>query len=250
MTRRRRRSRPTTTARVATATSLADLQPNTKNPRKPWSATQLEAFRKSLLQFGDLGGIVRNLTTNQLIGGHKRIDAFKAGQDVQIVAQPQATDAQGTVAHGYVVVDGARFSYREVRWSLEQETAANLAANRWAADWDWQLVSEALQTINNDELRSITGFADHELKNLLAADWSPQAKGDLMGADNGTGDHAVHLSATQYELLTQAKARLDPTAAISDAGAVELLCRRCLNDTAAMTEPPSARVNRSRRARA
>jgi hypothetical protein len=212
-----------------TATSLDDLKANEKNPRKPWSTVQLAAFKKSLVQFGDLGGIVRNLTTNQLIGGHKRIEAFRSGTDVQLSVVQQAADAQGTVAHGYVIVDGARFGYREVRWTLAQETAANLAANRWAAEWDWQLVADALQTIDGDELRAITGFADHEIANLMAADWSKPAVGDLMGGQQ-PGDHAVHLSQTQYDLLINAKARLDPTAAVSDAGAVEMMCRRVLND--------------------
>ncbi len=226
--RRDRRRRPPP---ITTATSLADLKPNTKNPRKPWAPEQLEAFRKSLAKFGDLGGIVRNLTTNQLIGGHKRIEAFQAGSDVKIVATPQPADAQGTVAHGYVLVDGARFAYREVQWSIEDETAANLAANRWAAEWEWQLVAEALQTITSDELRALTGFADHELANLLAADWTKPDKGALMGAEQEGHDHAVHLSATQYALLVDAKARLDPTGPISDAGAVEVLCRRLLQTT-------------------
>jgi hypothetical protein len=210
-----------------TATSLSDLVPNAKNPRKPWSNAQLDAFKKSLVRFGDLGGIVRNLTTNQLIGGHRRIEAFRAGHKVEIVTTPQTIDAQGTVAHGYVIVDGARFGYREVRWSADDEMAANLAANRWAAEWDWQLVSDALKSISTDELRSLTGFADHELANLMAADWNKPATGDLMGTADDAG-HSVHLSPSQYELLTDAKARLDPTGAISDANAIEELCRRLL----------------------
>ncbi len=62
--------------------SLADLVPNARNPRKPWTVPidQLVAFRASLIKFGDLGGIVRNLETNQLIGGHKRVEAFSDGR--------------------------------------------------------------------------------------------------------------------------------------------------------------------------
>jgi hypothetical protein len=207
-------------------TTIADLLPNKQNPRKPWSPAQLEAFKASLLKFGDLGGIIRNRTTNQLIGGHKRIDAFRGGTEVAIEAVAQPIDRQGTVAHGYVLVDGARFGYREVEWSIEVETAANLAANRWAAEWDWQLVAEALQVIDSDELRTLTGFRDDELKNLMAADWTKAEAGSLLG--DAEGNHAIQLTAAQYDLLTEAKARLDPTAAISDAGAIEALCRRLL----------------------
>jgi hypothetical protein len=147
---------------------------------------------------------------------------------VQIVTTPQDVDAQGTVAHGSVIVDGARFGYREVRWSIEDETAANLAANRWAAAWDWQLVAEALIAIGDDELRTLTGFEDHELKNLMAADWSKPQPGSLLAEADKSADHAVHLTAAQYDLLTAAKAAIDPTGMVSDAGAIELMCRRIL----------------------
>jgi len=226
------------------ARSLDDLLPNKANPRKPWNPAQIEAFRKSLAEFGDLGGIVRNVTTNQLIGGHKRVEAFKAGTSVKIHCDKQPEDAHGTVAYGYVIVDGARFSYREVRWPLAKETAANLAANRWAAEWDWQLVSEALKTIDSDELRAITGFADHELANLMAADWNKPARGALMG-EVEAGAHAVHLTASQYDVLTKAKAFLDPTGAISDAGAVEMMCRRVLSEKPPVEARPTGRHARA-----
>jgi integrase len=210
----------------APATSIDQLLPNAKNPRKPWDAEQLKSFRDSLVKFGDLGGIVRNVTTNQLIGGHKRIEAFRAATSVKVTATPQPPDPQGTIAHGYVLVDGARFAYREVRWSEADEIAANLAANRWGAEWDWQLVSDALKAIGDDDLLAMTGFRPDELSNLMAADWTVAAKGDLMGADDES--HVVHLSPPQYALLTDAKAKIDPTAAISDAAAIERLCRDVL----------------------
>jgi hypothetical protein len=211
------------------APTLADLHPNTKNPRKPWTNDQLAGFRQSLLKFGDLGGIVRNLTTDQLIGGHKRVEAFRDAAAVQVVAAPQDVDAQGTVAHGYVVVDGNRFAYREVRWSVDDEMAANLAANRWGAEWDWKLVADTLKSIGDAELLALTGFEDHELANLMAADWTKPLRGDLMGGDDETKPHTVQLTAAQYNLLVDAKAKLDPTGAISDAAAVEAMCRDVLD---------------------
>jgi hypothetical protein len=149
-----------------------------------------------------------------------------------------------------VIVDGARFGYREVRWSIEDETAANLAANRWAAAWDWQLVAEALQTIGDDELRTLTGFEDHELANLMAADWTKPAAGTLLGEADTDAEHAVHLTAAQYDLLTAAKAALDPTGGVSDAGAVEQLCRRLLDDLDRDRRPttPSRRRQQTNRA--
>jgi len=53
-------------------------------------------------------------------------------------------------------------------------------------------------------------------------------KGTLMGDAPDADAHVVTLTAAQWVLLTDAKAKLDPTGAMSDAGAVELLCRRLL----------------------
>jgi len=227
--------------RAATpATTLDDLAPNPKNPRKPFTADELKTFRDSLERFGDLGGIVRNRTTDQLIGGHKRIEAFRAATTVKVVATPQAKDRQGTVALGYVLVDGTRFAYREVEWTRATEIAANLAANRWGAEWDWRLVAESLKAIGDDELRAMTGFADHELANLMAADWDAPKKGDLMGDSEG-GGHAVKLTEEQYTLLSTVKAKLDPTSQIGDAEAIATVCRAWL------ASKPTAARTRARR---
>lgn len=212
------------------AISIADLLPNPQNPRLPWKPEQLAPFVASLRTFGDLGGIVRNRTTNHLVGGHKRVEVFRESGAVEIHAHPQMPDAQGTVSVGYVLVDGMRFSYREVEWPEEREAAANLAANRWAAQWDWALVSDTLRSITDTELLTMTGFADHELANLLAADWNPAAVGSLDGAR--TEEHTIKLTAAQYALLRSAGERLttdlgleDP---LTDALAIEHLCSRFL----------------------
>jgi len=205
--------------------SLDDLRPNPLNPREDWKPEQVESFTRSLDRFGDLGGIVRNLTTDHLVGGHKRVAVFRQATKVEVTATPQAEDRQGTVAHGYVIVDGNRFAYREVRWTEEIETAANLAANRWAAEWQWQGVSEALKGISDLTLLGLTGFADHELSNLLAAEWNPAQVGALPN-DHGNG-HAVHLTPEQFAQLQAVKAVLgEPD--LSDADTIERLCSRVL----------------------
>ena len=91
---------------------------------------------RSLATFGDLSGIVKNITTGQLIGGHKQVEAFKIAADVQIEKSKAKPNTQGTTAFGYVVADGNRFAYREVQWTPEKERQANLAANQWGAEWD------------------------------------------------------------------------------------------------------------------
>lgn len=210
--------------------ALAAFTPNPLNPRQPWQPDQREAFTQSLRRFGDLGGIVRNLTTGQLVGGHKRVEVFRAAPDVQIVKTDQDADGQGTVAHGYVVVEGTRFAYREVRWSPAVETAANLAANRWGAEWDWQLVAGSLHTIGDTDLLALTGFPADELTNLLAADWSPEAPGTMPTDEMHA--HVVRLTEEAYALVQQAKAHLQGVGsevnkeAWTDSRVIEVACAR------------------------
>jgi hypothetical protein len=205
------------------------LTPNPRNPRTPWKEEQLEPFRESLRRFGDLGGIVRNLTTGQLVGGHKRVEVFRTTTAPTIVKTDQAEDGQGTVAIGYVIVDGTRFAYREVRWPAEVEAAANLAANRWGAEWAWQMVSETLQGISDPALLPLTGFPAHELETLLAADWMPATR-ETLPDDSGQA-HLVRLSDEQHALLQQVKDRLATRFdnAITDPMAIAFLCKEFLH---------------------
>lgn len=212
-------------------TTFEDLTPNPRNPREAWKPEQLEPFKASLRRFGDLGGIVRNLTTGQLVGGHKRVEAFREATAVQIESTAQPADAQGTVAHGYVIADGNRFAYREVRWTAEVEAAANLAANRWGAEWAWQMVSETLQGISDPELLGLTGFPAHELENLLAADWEPAAR-EPLPMEHGSG-HLVKLTDEQHALLVACREVLSTRyeGEITDARVVTLVCTEFLDAT-------------------
>jgi len=202
--------------------TLTDLVANPTNPREPWKAEQVAPFLASLKRFGDLGGIVRNVSTGQLVGGHKRVEAFHSAAAVEVVCTPQPEDAQGTVGHGYVLADGMRFSYREVRWPPDVEAAANLAANRWQADWDWQGVADALKQIDEGELRDLTGFPAHEIATLLAGDWSPATPSGSLPDGEG-GGHVVKLTAEQYALLDLVRPQFPE--AETDAALVEMMCQ-------------------------
>lgn len=204
--------------------TLDDLHANPKNPREDWKPEQQAPFLASLRTFGDLGGIVRNIATGQLVGGHKRVEAFRTATTVEIEKTDQPEDGQGTVAHGYVIVDGHRFGYREVRWTPELETAANLAANQWGAEWEWQGVSEALKGIEDLDLLGLTGFPDHELQNLRAADWNPVEREPSMPEDGHR--HTVGFTEEQYARLQEVRARF-PEAADPEFSDVQLIGLMC-----------------------
>lgn len=164
--------------------TLQSLKANAKNPRKEWSSDEKKAaFVKSLSEFGDLSGIVWNSRTKQLVGGHKRIEEFKSDDAAKIeyTNKLETADVSGTTAYGYVMLtSGVRFAYREVNWDKKKEMAANLAANQWAAEWDWEGVSDMLKELNDGEFDlSLTGFDHSEFEPLLAAEWDPPAAGDM-----------------------------------------------------------------------
>ena len=150
---------------------IGELSLTPYNPRKPWTETQKERFARSLREFGDLSGVVYNTRTQRLVGGNKRCERFaEDGGIVVIEKRLDSPDPTGTIAYGHVVVDGTRFAYREVDWPEEKEKAANLAANRWHAEWDEDQLSELLREIEGTPLIELTGFDDAELMHLSQPD--------------------------------------------------------------------------------
>lgn len=126
---------------------LTDLKPAAYNPRKITDA-QLARLKKSLDEFGDLSGIVFNVRTQTLIGGHQRIKNIDA--DCKITKKPY-TDKTGTVALGYIEAESGRMTYREVDWSEEKEKKANIAANKHGGEFDDDLLKELLDDLKLED---------------------------------------------------------------------------------------------------
>ena len=120
--------------------TVEDLKPAPYNPRVI-TREQRQALSTSLLQYGDLSGIVFNRRTGQLVGGHQRVAFFRKAASKKIVKEPRI-DSTGTVAVGYVAIQDAktkkihRHHYREVDWDVHTEMAANIAANAAGGDFD------------------------------------------------------------------------------------------------------------------
>jgi len=151
--------------------NLDDLSHSDWNPRKI-SDHDFEALKKSMLEFGDLSGVVKNLETGTLVGGNQRLDAFRQLQAPRIVLthtyiQPTPV---GTVAVGYIELpNGERFGYREVRWPLAREKAANIAANRIQGEFDRDLLAKVTAELKDldPKLLDLTGQTLEEIDELL-----------------------------------------------------------------------------------
>lgn len=152
-------------------TDIQSLKANPKNPRQI-SKFDYDNLVQSIKIFGDLSGIVFNETTEQLVGGHQRVEAFK-----QLGGQPVVTErlsepnSVGTVARGHVLLGDEQYAYRIVRWEAAFESAANVAANRIQGDFDKDLLAQLdynlSQLDNSADLLALTGQDEDELNKML-----------------------------------------------------------------------------------
>ncbi|OGC94593.1 MAG: hypothetical protein A2W25_02385 [candidate division Zixibacteria bacterium RBG_16_53_22] len=118
------------------------MKPFPRNPRTI-SAAELTALEASMQEFGDLGGIVHSLETDEIIGGNQRISAMNAfGVSPTITESFDPPTPQGTVAVGYILFNGERFNYRAVRWTPEQCRRANIIANAAGGHFDFSILAE------------------------------------------------------------------------------------------------------------
>ncbi len=111
--------------------TLAGLKAADYNPRNI-TEQEVKALSTSLDEFGDISGVSFNELTGNLVGGHQRTKLFRemgAEERIEIVKEFKKPTKRGTMAHGFVILDGERYSFRIVRWELAKEMAANLAAN-------------------------------------------------------------------------------------------------------------------------
>lgn len=152
---------------------LDDLVDNPRNPRFI-KDREFEALKQSISKFGDLSSIVFNVRTQQLIGGHMRVKAFRALQGQKRVVIEHRFDVpnrHGTIAIGHVELDGELYKYREVDWSPEWAEAAGIAANHIMGEDNSDLLAQVAydlkQLENGDDLLALTGLADKEIEKLL-----------------------------------------------------------------------------------
>lgn len=134
-----------------------------KNPRKI-SDKQREELESYLRELGDLGGIVHDLNSDQIIGGNQRSAVFDINKcEIVIGHKMKRPDSQGTVGLGYVIWKGKRYAYRQVRWTPKQCEKANIVANKAGGEWDDDLLKQYFR----DKDLINWGFSDDEVLDLF-----------------------------------------------------------------------------------
>ncbi len=114
-----------------------------KNPRKI-TYKQLDQLRENIKELGDLSGIVHDLNTDEIIAGNQRskiIDINKC--EIVITEKYDEPTEQGTVAWGYVIFEGQKLNYRQVRWTDQQRNKACITANSLGGEFDYKILNES-----------------------------------------------------------------------------------------------------------
>ena len=151
-------------ANAPEAHTVEALKPAPYNPRKI-KPEALDNLGESMQEFGDLSGVVRNVRTDRLVGGHQRKKTFDPSWKIERNA---VKDKTGTVAVGYIVTPWGLFNYREVDWDDAKEHAANISANKLRSEWDLSpLKSQLVDLDTGGKFLDLTGFTNIELKKLI-----------------------------------------------------------------------------------
>lgn len=161
---------------------INDLRAYKKNPRKI-TAEDYKLLGDSLTEFGDLSGVVLNQRTGELVGGNQRSNFFKEHPEavkIELTEEFPANE-QGTVALGYIVYNGEKYSFRKVDWDEEKEARANILANKVGGTWDFNMLANAF---------------DQDM--LLASGWKSFELGFASGGEMPPDEDTLKESMTSY----------------------------------------------------
>jgi hypothetical protein len=189
----------------------AEYNPRTITKRK------LDMLKKSMLKFGDLSGIVKNVRTGNLVGGHQRIKQFDPSWSITKAAHK---DAVGTVAIGHIETPFGRWSYREVDWDDKTEKAANIAANKHGGDFYYPKLKDLFRGMDADGTDlEITGFELGELGDIFVKDIPMDAPQETPTAQPGeTGVRENSEGDIEPSLKADAEVRSSPQGEVKNSG--------------------------------
>jgi len=159
---------------------LSSLKENPNNPRKI-TDKRIKELTNALKEFGDLGCVVFNRKTKQIVGGHQRSKVFAGGKAciTNELAKPNKT---GTIAEGFITYNGENYKYREVFWTKEKEIAANIAANSNAGEWDLPILSDLVRQLDFSGMDlSLTMLDKNLVEDLIVPTLHPKDAGESKG---------------------------------------------------------------------
>jgi len=117
---------------------ISSVKKATYNPRKI-DKDELEKLKLSLKEFGCVRPLIINSTTGNLISGHQMLDAAKE-------------------------LGWKQLPYIKTEVSVEKEKALNLVMNKVQGDWDYGLLTDMLQELNQSNMLDLSGFSSLDLE--------------------------------------------------------------------------------------
>lgn len=176
-----------------------------KNPRKI-SKKQHELLESSLVEFGDLSGIIVNIRTGEIIGGNQRSAIFrKKDAEIEITERYTSPSDTGTMAIGYVISNGEKYAYREVDWDEKTAESANIRANKIGGQFDFDILANQFDI----DILTESGFDDSELGFAKFHDLdTARDENDLAGGletylSNSIKQIVLYFNAQEYELIVK-----------------------------------------------
>ena len=179
-------------------TAIDTLNPDPLNPRVMPAAEMLK-LRRSLREFGFLQPLVAREEDGLLIGGHQRLEAYKA--ELRNSGSTEAEVQRAVVP--VVFVKGL---------TDEKARILNLALNKIGGEWDYEKLAEVVGTFEglDPEILDLSGFTSFEFQDIsslmssAAAEVEPfsQADNDKEIAD-GLAEQARRFS---FKVDTDAQA--------------------------------------------
>lgn len=131
---------------------------------------------------------VRHHTSDAVIHLANSVKAFG------IIQPPLLNITTGNILDGDLLLQALRMlEWKEcpvlvVKVAEEDEDTVHLARNNHAGEWSWEDVSKHLMALGQrGRPIALTGFHESDYGPLMAADWSPAAKGPLDGSDANQG---------------------------------------------------------------
>lgn len=211
------------------------MHPNPKNPRNI-TDKKLAMLKKSLETFGDLGGIVVNESSQQIVGGHQRVKALLGGDGsipegaVRITKRFSEPTRTGTIAEGHIVAVGAhmaseRYPYRVVRWDESRERAANLSANKGAGEFDLDAVADWLGDLETADIDlDLTMFDVDDRDALLLGEVPPSLAPVIAPSVNPDVDRLQALGELGEEEIPESAPRVCELGDVWQLGKHRLVC--------------------------
>lgn len=143
-----------------------------KNPRK-MKGKMNDLLESSLVEYGDLSGIVFNQRTKELVGGHQRTRLLKDDSSIEMLEEFSPAKEDGTVGYGFLVRNGQKFALRIVDWDETKHARANVIANKIKGDWDMDILANQFDM---EDLK-LAGF---ELEEFGINPFEPIEKDDVL----------------------------------------------------------------------